>query len=76
MLSNFEEKPTFDRVQIPDKQGPSDENNTSEENRDTKKPLQKPNKTQAGREGPPQKPSKTREGKDKDRASEEENKPP
>lgn len=44
-LPNFEEKPTFDKVQIPDEQGPFDKNNISKEKKlKSKKPVQKPSK--------------------------------
>lgn len=45
-LPNFEGKPTFNRVQIPDKQGPSDESSNSEKKKvKPKKLLQKLSKT-------------------------------
>ena len=60
-LPDLEGKPTFDGIQIPDEQGPSDESSGSEEERPKSRPPQKPKRTQAGR--------------DAHRASEEENEP-
>ena len=49
-LPDFEGKPTFDGIQIPDKQTPSDESSASEEEKNTRKQLpKKPAESQAGR---------------------------
>lgn len=61
-LPDFEGKPAFDGVQIPDEQSPSDESSASKEEKNAPK-------------RPPQKPSKTRAGRKEDKASEEENAP-
>lgn len=60
-LPDFYGKPTFDAIQIPDEQGPSDKSSASENEKN--KPR------------PPQKPKKTRAGRDAKRASKEENEP-
>ena len=50
-LPDFEEKPMFDGVQIPDEQGPSDKSSTSEEEENKpKKPPQNVSKTHVGRD--------------------------
>lgn len=48
---DIKEKPMFDEIQIPDKQGPSDKSNVFEEKkRKPKKPSQKLSKTQVGKD--------------------------
>ncbi len=50
-LPDFEGRPTFDGVQVPEEQSPSDKNNASEEEKNApKRPSKKPTKVRAGRE--------------------------
>ncbi len=52
-LPNFDGKPTFDAIQIPDEQGPSDKSSASENEKAQPKPPQKPKKILADRDATP-----------------------